>query len=799
MVQSLKFRILLIVALLLGISGAVVAEDITLRFVVWDGNEGLGAMRKTLAEFEKRNPGIHVKLENADYNTYFQKLLTQYAANVAPDVAMMDPANFQKFAKRGALEPLNPFFSQTLGFDITEYYKPIVDAHSFRGDLFVLPRDIAPIGLIYYNKRAFTEAGIPFPDGTWTWDFKERPELREKDFLWVVRKLTKRSGGKTSQWGFVPAWPGAFLDLLVFSQGARYADRQEAPTKITYDDPRVVAAHKFLADLYLKDKLLPSPTELSSSIQLTASQVFSQGRAAMYQSGIWDAKDIRDVNKYGTPGFFEWDIALAPGFRDGTRAMPTGGSGYAMMSSTPYKKEAWKVIQWMAGEPGMTALAQLGVAQPAIRRLARQAPWLPSDKLPPEARYPPSRILTDTAVPTVVFGPSADYWPEVSGLVTAKTDAIWLGSMTAEQAIKEGQANGQMRLNSIVGQRAMPNFNWTAGVFVVLGGLLAIIGWVYLPESRRKLSFREKRENRASYMFLSPWIVGMLVFTLGPMLLSLLMSMADWDIIQPAKWRGIGNFAEAFVDDPRFWKSFAVTGIYTLFAVPLGIATSLGLALLLNLKFRGIEVFRTFFYMPALASAVAGSLIWRKIFQPDGGLLNTFIYGSTGHGNFLGLGSLLSHVSGSKDAANWLGNEHLALPAFVFMSLWGAGGGMVILLAGLQSIPTYYYESATLDGATSWGRFRAITLPLLSPSLFFVLITGVIGSFQVFTQAFVMTKGGPNDATRFYMYHLYDQAFANLRMGYASALAWCLFAVILLFTLLQFRLNKGVYYEADLR
>ena len=289
----------------------------------------------------------------------------------------------------------------------------------------------------------------------------------------------------------------------------------------------------------------------------------------------------------------------------------------------------------------------------------------------------------------------------------------------------------------------------------------------------------------------------MLGLTLGPMILSLLMSLSDWDIMSPAKWKGLGNYSDAFTQDPRFWVSLRVTGLYTLFAVPLGLMASMAMALLLNTRVRGMPLFRTFFYLPALASTVAASLIFKKLFQAEGGFVNAILYGADGKGDFLGIASLLTHITGHTDPANWLGDEKLALPALIVMSLWGAGAGMVILLAGLQAIPQFYYEAAMLDGAGPWQRFRAVTFPLLTPSLFFALITGVIASFQTFTQAFVMTSGGPNDSTRFYILHLYNQAFESLRMGYSSALAWVLFAIILIFTTLQWRLNKYVHYEAE--
>ena len=320
----------------------------------------------------------------------------------------------------------------------------------------------------------------------------------------------------------------------------------------------------------------------------------------------------------------------------------------------------------------------------------------------------------------------------------------------------------------------------------------AALAWVYFPERGKTRTKAEKAEGRTSLLFLAPWIIGTLLFTVGPMIFSLLMSFANWDIIQPAEWRGMGNYQEAVAQDARFWQTVKVTAVYTIFSVPLGLIVSLLLALLLNVKVKGMPVYRTFFYLPALASAVASSLIWRKVFQPEGGLLNVLLFGADGQRNFLGLASWLGTDG---QLPNWLGNEQLALPSLIIMSLWGVGGGMVILLAGLQAIPDFYYEAATLDGAGLWQKFKVVTLPMVSPALFFTLITGVIGSFQVFTQGFVMTQGGPNDATRFYMLHLYDNSFGNLRMGYASALAWLLFVVVLLVTLVQWRLNKLVYYE----
>ncbi len=771
---------------------------VELRLVVWDGDESLRVLQQVTRDFEQAHPGIKVRLEAVDYRYFFQRLLSQIAGNSAPDVAMMDPQNMQMFAKRGALLPLDPLIAETPGFRLDEYYEPIVAVHRWDGKLFVLPRDIAPIGLIYYNKRLFREAGLAEPDGSWTWDFEPRPELDVGCFTHVMSRLTKKDNtGKVVQWGFAPSWTGAFTDTVVFSQGARYVDDPEAFRRMNFTDPRVIRAFDFVAKLATDRKWMPSQAELTSVVQSTAVDLFISQRVAMYQCGIWDVPKIRKALRPGSPEFFEWDITLAPGYKDpvtGTisRAAPTGGSGYGILASTRYPKEAWLLTQWMAGEPGMRAMAKAGIAQPAIMRLAQGEDWIPGPNTPIEQRYPANRIITDIAAKQVVFPPTADYWTEISGLVFSKTESIYLGTATAKEALTEGQTIASKRLETILKEESLPRFDWRVGCIVGFLLLAGVLGWVYGPELRKKRTTAQRMENRASLWFLAPWLLGALLFAIGPMIFSFLMSFSKWDIIQAADYRGIGNYREALFQDPRFWTTVKVTGVYTLVSVPLGMAFALALALLLNTKVRGIPVYRTFFYLPALASAVASALIWRKIFQPEGGLLNFVLFGKDGRGDFLGLASWLAP---NGQLPNWLGDERLALPSLIIMSLWGVGGGMVILLAGLQGIPDYYYEAATLDGAGPWSKFKAVTLPMVSPSLFFTLITGVIGSFQVFTQAFVMTQGGPNDSTRFYMLHLYDQSFGSLRMGYASALAWLLFGAIFVVTRLQWKLNRYVYYE----
>ncbi|MGV3614742.1 MAG: extracellular solute-binding protein [Fimbriimonas sp.] len=774
-----------------------VAEPIQLRFVCWDGDASMPAIRQAAEAFERAHPNIKVKVESVTVN-YQEKLLAQFAAGVAPDVAMMDPGNFQKYSLRKAMLPLNGFIKET-NYDIGAYYKNIVDAHSLDGQLYVLPRDIAPISIVYYNKRLFDEAGVPYPDGSWTWAYEERPELKEKDFLWVLKKLTKQKDGRNVQWAYAPGWQDLLWQMFALSSGARWADDYQIPTKLKFDDPGVMRAIQFTADLTLKKKWIPTPTEITSVLQSNSRQIFTQQKVAMYQSGIWDVPELRRELVKGKPNYFEWDIAIAPAYKDGTRAFPTGGSGYGIMASTKHPKEAWLLTSWMAGEPGLKLLASTGLAQPAIQRMALSEPWIPGPNTPEDQQHPKNRIITDQSVPGVVFGPLGSEWGDASAIATRVLGQVWDGKAQAKDVLPAENRKAQERMDYLRGMGNLPTFNWAYGsilAVVVVGGLAA---WVYAPERKIRRTPREKRENRVAYLFVLPWILGLLLFTAGPMILSLLMSFTDWDIIQAAKWRGLGNYQEALSFDPRFWPALQVTLVYTIVAVPLGLICSLSLALLLNVKVKGMPLWRTCYYLPSVASGVAASLIWKRVFMPDGGLLNAVIYGADGKGNFLGIAEALRPLATVNGQVNWLGNESTSLSALIIMSIWGAGGGMILLLAGLQNVPQYLYEASILDGANPWRRFKAVTVPMISPAIFFSLITGFIGSFQTWTQALLMTDGGPNDSTLFLAFHLYRSGFLSLRMGYASSLAWLLFFVVMMFTLFQLRMSKWVYYEGGIK
>ncbi|MEQ7011418.1 sugar ABC transporter permease [Actinopolymorpha sp. B17G11] len=291
------------------------------------------------------------------------------------------------------------------------------------------------------------------------------------------------------------------------------------------------------------------------------------------------------------------------------------------------------------------------------------------------------------------------------------------------------------------------------------------------------MSGQGRLERRWGIVLAMPAILGFVIFTIGPMVASFFFSLTDWTIGGSPSFIGVDNY-QTLAGDELFWKSLSVTTYYTLGTVPLILVLGFILALLLNQQVRGLSVWRTIYYLPTLVPAVASAVLWIWIFNPDFGLLN----------------SLLRQAG--LPTSQWIYSETAVVPSMVIMSSWGFGNAMVIFLAGLQGVPRHLYEAVSIDGGGVWQRFRHVTLPMMTPTIFYNLVTGVIGTFQVFNQAYVMTQGGPNNASLFYIYYLYRTAFTESAMGYASALAWVLFMIIMVITFLLFQnARRWVYYE----
>jgi len=300
------------------------------------------------------------------------------------------------------------------------------------------------------------------------------------------------------------------------------------------------------------------------------------------------------------------------------------------------------------------------------------------------------------------------------------------------------------------------------------------------PPARVRIPLGQ-RETVAGYLFLLPNMIGFLIFTAFAVVASAAISLTSWDLLSDPEFVGLQNYIELLTDDPLFRTVLWNTFYFTVVSVPASTILALGLALMFNTGLRAIPLFRAMYFLPVITATVVVALIWRWFFNPDFGILNYVLY-----------------ELGVDSPPNWLATRTWAMPSVIILSVWKqVGYNMVIFLAGLQAIPSSLYEAASIDGAGRWQRFRNITLPLLTPTTFFVLVISIIGSLQVFDAVLVLTDGGPANATRTIVFHIWEEAFVFLEMGYAAAVAWILFIMVFLVTLLQWKLQaRWVHYEA---
>ncbi|HOI85783.1 MAG TPA: sugar ABC transporter permease [Acholeplasmataceae bacterium] len=293
----------------------------------------------------------------------------------------------------------------------------------------------------------------------------------------------------------------------------------------------------------------------------------------------------------------------------------------------------------------------------------------------------------------------------------------------------------------------------------------------------------KRQENMMGYLFASPWLLGLIVLGLFPIIASFYISFTNYDMISSPNFVGFANYQILFTNDDLFWKSLGNTFYHVAIAIPLGIVVGVSLALLLNNKIKGMSIYRTLFYLPNVVSIVAMTLLWLWLFQPNFGIVNEI------------LAPLYKLFN--MEPLRWHQAVETSKITLIIMGLWSAGGSMVIYLAQMQDIPTSLYESAEIDGANWIKKTIYITLPLMTPSIFFNFIMGIIGGFQVFTIAYIMTSGGPSRSTYYYAYYMFDKMIADQAMGMASAMAWILLVIVLIFTMIALRLNKYVVYLGE--
>ena len=768
-------------------------------------------------QFEKENPRYKVILSASaerDITADNQRLLTAIAGGVPPDVYFFGRHTTGEWASRGALTDLTPLIaSQSPGdelrINLDEFFPWAVAEASFappgsgqKPRLYGIPLT-ADIRFLFLNGQAFREAGIvdekgnPKPPRTWE-------ELRD-----YARRLTiyERPGDPTSPIkriglapGFGMGFGNSFLYMWTWQAGGSLMN--DDGTKITFDTPEAARALRFVVQLHDDVGGIERVERFQQGLQSMALDPFVQGQIAMKIDNDWMFRFMALFKP-------DMDFVIAPAPLPADRVAAgekpitwAGGFSLVIPETARNKDGAFRLIQYIASWRG-TQLLERGKRELAESEgriylpegLANRVHFdrLVTDAIDNNPRVP--QTFKNAYAVLRELMPNTRFRP-----VTAIGQLLWnqqdraFRSAARHEFAREAQRTGEdeivlaLRAAARPAQRQLDELlspppptvaRWTPWVVAYASAMLIVplaAIWAAYKLRRRREGYRAD-EVRSALLFVAPWWFGFALLIGGPILFSVLFSFARYDVLSPARWVGVQNYRDVLAD-PLFYKSMANT-LYMLIRVPIGMAISLGIALLLNRAIRGIGSYRTALFMPAIVPLVAASLLWVWMFNPGQGPINGLL-------GMLGI-----------EGPNWLQSERWSKPALVLMSLWGAGAGMIIWLAGLQSIPQQLYEAASIDGAGAWRRFVHVTLPMLSPFILFNAIVGVIATMQIFGEVYIMTpEGRPGDSTLVYTYYLFKQAFQYFRMGYASALAWILFLIVLALTLVQLWLGKKwVHYE----
>ena len=778
--------------------------------VMDDAFHAFEAESRALHQKDPRHPIYRVingQAASSDQTADPTRFLVSVAGGQPPDVILFDRYAVSEWAARGAFAKLDSFLAREAASTHPDAIRPenyyrscweeVLYTDPVTGDrgTYGVPERVDDRAL-FYNKDLLKRGGFVDARG------EARPPQTWDELAEMAVKLTERNAsGAITRLGFAPNYGNAWLYLYAWMRGGEFlsADRRH----VTLNTPPVLEALEWMTRVYDSLGGAPAVFAFQSSAQTGQLDPFVSGKVALKIDGYWSFPEA--LAQYG--GNLNYGVAPPPmptaaAARESSGMSWVSGWCYAIPATARHKEGAWELLKFLASQRSAEVIAeanrlQLGsqglVFVPTQNANRKINEWLfqkyvaGNPSIPPKLRdgvqllnrlLDHSPIRPVTPVGQLLFNEQK----------RATENAIF-HKLTPRAALEEANQAVQRQLDRALSPPRGPLVPWKYFIAVYLTlialGAALVYWWETRPggggaaavEGTRSRYFRS--QWRGGWFCASPWVIGFIALTGGPILFSIIISFCDYDILNPARFVGFANYHWMFTGDRLFWKSVGNTA-YMIIGIPLGMALSLGIALLLNLEIRGVAVWRTFFYLPSIVPAVAASILWLWIFNPNAGLLNAFLASFGIHG------------------PNWLQDEHTSKPALILMGLWAAGGGMIIWLAGLKGISETYYEAAALDGANAWQRFRYITLPLLSPYIFFNLIMGLIATLQIFAQAFIMTQGGPIDSTLFYAYHLFNSAFRFLQMGYASALGWFLFLIVFGLTILQLNLSKRwVHYEGE--
>ncbi len=766
-------------------------------------------------EFSRRHPDVNVRILSMGAGTMNpQKLMTSIVGNVAPDVISQDRFSISDWASRGAFQPLDEFIARDKGKDPLcphkeQYYDAVWREGSYNGKVYGIPTG-ADNRILYYNKAIFREkaselraAGLD-PDRaprTWTELLKYGKVLTE------VNSQT----GQFKRVGFLPNFGNAWLYMYAFQNNANFmSDRDGIPGRIcTMDTPEAAEALKFIVDGYDQIGGYEKAKAFESGFLSNENDPFVLGKVAMKIDGDWI---LNSLSRYGP----SLEIGVAPPpvpddrynhrgrFANEKETFITwvGGFCYAVPKGARNVQDGWEYIKFATSTEGRLLQDK---AQKEWEQLRGRA-FIPRQEGSMEANeaifktFKPADPKFATALRQHIdLMPFGRIRP-----VTFVGQTLWDNHVkamekacyhkaTPKEALLAAQQVVQRDLDASFDKEKYPVIDLGIPLKVGVGIGLLTLGIFIFIFLQKKMGRLERTEAWWAYLFVSPWLFGFLLLVIGPMIASLFFSFTQYDVLNEARWVGLKNYQDlGGADWPNVAKGLGNAVFLAALTVPLSLAVGLAIALLLNQATKGMRFYRTFFYMPAIVPGVASAVLWTWVLTPDPnkGLLNA------------GWQQIITPLLGIAPPG-WVQSADWSKNALVVMSMWAAGSGMILWLAGLKGISSTLYEAASIDGANPRQTFWSITFPQLSPIIFFNAVMGFIGAMQEFDRIYIMKPSsdgpvGPDDSLLTPVYLLFNNGFAYFKMGYSSAIAWLIFGIILVLTFTQFKLApRWVHYEND--
>jgi multiple sugar transport system permease protein len=733
-----------------------------------------------VAQYEALHPDIKiVRIQAADYDS---KLKTMLAAGTPPDLFYLSYENVPEFAHLNLLANLDPFIAKLSDGKqwLDSFFPLLLDAFRYdgrqagQGPLYGIPKDFTTM-VMYVNCDLFRKAGISVPYQGWTWDDFEADCKK-------ISALPPDAAGRDYGAVLNTSWPLVFQNVIKcyggdFFNGADFSN-------VTLDSPEAIAGMTMVHRLRFIDDAAyhtTGPSERDNGYEL-----FATGKiGCLGPLGRWEVPHFRGTGP-GDPGItgFDWDIVPLP--HEKRTVSDIAVVAWTMSASTHHPAQAFDLLRFLCGKSGQETMARLGLAIPSIKSVAQSDAFMAGK--PDHTQIFIDSIKNGEIAQIPAAREFTQYFDdEISKCLTQNL-------ISPTQAAQNLKQRWLREMASPLKTQQYPLMNWGVVVGCAVLAIVAAVGAIWVVSGRQKLGKLDRKMERTGWLCVSPWVIGFLALTLGPMVMSLLLSLTRWTAMTPAttaQFVGLDNYKhmlgglwKSYSYDDDFVPSIRVTCYYALLAIPLTQIAALGVALLMNTRVKGINLFRTIYYIPTLVGGVTMAAIWLWLFNKDYGLINHLLAPA---GRFF-------HFK----PPDWVGDEaaRWGVPAFTVMALWTVGGGMLTYLAALKNVPTSLYEAAHIDGAGKVRQFLNVTIPMISPLIFFNLIMAIIASFQIFAQVYVMTDGGPGNATLVYVLYLYRQAFEYHNMGYASAMAWVLFLLVLLLTGIVIRSSRRwVYYE----